>query len=500
MSQDHGQGRRVRVAVIGAGPGGLCVAKELLDAGIDDFVVLERCDGPGGTWRINTYPGCACDVQAALYSFSWAPKVDWSRPYPPQPEILAYFEAIADRYGILPYCRFGTEVTGATWDEETATWRIDSTGGAVVADVLVSAVGMFREPVPPDIEGIGTFEGATVHSSRWDAGHDITGERIAVIGSAASAVQLVPEITAAAGQVHLFQRTANWVLPKVDTPYSQEELERFRQHPEIIQAIRDEIYRHMDAGMTFSDPGALAEREAIGLAAIDVVEDPDVRARLRPTHPFGCKRPLFSNSYFAAFNRPNLELVTETIERITPTGVLTVDGIERRVDTIVLATGFTTTRFVSVIDVVGRGGRRIRDVWADGAQAYLGITTPGFPNLFMLYGPNTNNGSILTMIEAQVAHILAHLERMEREGIAWVDPRPEVCDAYNDEVQRAIASIAVWQADCTGYYRSRTGRIVTQWPMSMSEFARRTAVIDPRDFESAACPGAAVAAGTAGGE
>lgn len=475
----------MRVAIIGAGPGGLCMAKELIDAGIDDFVVLEKCDGPGGTWRINTYPGCACDVQAALYSFSWEPKADWSRPYPRQPEILAYFEAIADKYRILPRCRFDTEVTGATWDEATATWRVDSSDGTVVADVLVSAVGMFREPIPPDIEGIGAFEGTTIHSSRWDASHDVTGERIAVIGSAASAVQLVPEIAATAGQVHLFQRTANWVLPKLDTPYTDEELECFREHPEIVQAIRDEIYRHMDAGMTFSDPDALAEREVAGLAAIEVVEDPVVRDRLRPRHPFGCKRPLFSNAYYASFNRPNLELVTETIERITPTGVLTVDGVERRVDTIILATGFFTTRFVSVIDVVGRGGQHIGDVWADGAQAYLGVTTPGFPNLFMLYGPNTNNGSILTMIEAQVTHVLAHLKRMDEEGIGWVDPRPEVCDAYNDEIQRAIASVAVWQADCTGYYKSRTGRIVTQWPMSMSEFARRSAGVDPLAFESA---------------
>ena len=486
MGAQGGRRLKVGIAIVGAGPGGLCMAKELLDAGIDDFTLLEKSAGVGGTWYANRYPGCACDIQSAVYSFTWAMKPDWTRPYATQPEILAYLEGIAETHGILPHCRFGTEVVEATWDGATATWHLGTAAGEVVeAEVVVSAVGMFRDPVPPDIEGIDTFAGTLFHSADWDHDHDLAGESVGVIGSAASAVQLVPEIATVAGRVHLFQRTANWVLPKPDAPYTEEQLGHFRSHPEVVAAMRAEIFRHLDAGMTFGDPVALAEREAAGLAAIDVVEDPTVREALRPRHPFGCKRPLFSNDYYAAFNRDNLELVTDPITRITPDGVVTADGTTRRVDTIVLATGYTTTRYVSAINVTGRGGRRLADDWVDGPQAYLGIAVPGYPNLFMLYGPNTNNGSILTMIESQVHHIVQQVVRLRDEGLAWVDARPEPTAAYNDEVQRAIGGVAVWQADCHGYYKSRTGRIVTQWPFSMTEFARRTATVERDDFEAA---------------
>jgi len=484
MGTGAGGPRNVKVAIIGAGPGGLCMAKELKDAGCEDFVLLEKCDGVGGTWYINRYPGCACDVQSALYSFTWEIKPDWTRPYAPQPEILAYLEGIAEKYGVLPHCRFGTEVVGATWDELSATWHLETASGEVLeVDIVVSAIGMFKEPALPDIEGIDSFTGTMFHSSKWRGDHDLTGETVAVIGSAASAVQLVPEIATVAGQIHLFQRTANWVLPKPDTPYTEEELERLRIHPEIAAAMRAEIFRQMDAGMTFADPVALAEREAAGLGAIEAVDDPELRRKLRPEHPFGCKRPLFSNHYYEAFNRDNLELVTDSITAITQNAVASTDGIRREVDTIILATGYSTTKYVSAIDVVGRAGTRIADVWEDGAQAYLGIMTPGFPNLFMLYGPNTNNGSILTMIEFQVAHIIGHLERMRDERLAWVDVRPGPTAAYNDDVQQAIGGIKVWQADCHGYYKSRTGRIVTQWPFSMSEFGRRTETVAEDDFE-----------------
>ncbi|MGH9017811.1 MAG: flavin-containing monooxygenase [Acidimicrobiales bacterium] len=479
----RGARRSIRILIIGAGPGGICAAKELKEAGFNDVVLLEKTAGVGGTWNINRYPGCACDVQCHLYSFSFAIKPDWSRPYPPQAEILAYMEDLAATYGVLDHCRFGTEVVRAAWDDTTATWRLDLSDGDVVeADVLISALGMFKEPTPPVIDGLGGFTGTMFHSSRWRFDHDLTGRTVGVIGSAASAVQFVPEIAKTAGHVYLFQRTANWVLPKPDTPYTEEQLEEFRRDPGIVRRMRDEIYRSMDEGMTFSDPAVLAEREAIGLAAIDVVEDGDTRAKLRPDHPFGCKRPLFSNLYYQAFNRPNLELVTEPIDRVNPDGILTVDGVERRVDTLVLATGFTTTRYASAIDIVGRHGRTLAEAWSDGAHAYLGIVTAGFPNLFMIYGPNTNNGSILTMIESQVAHIVAQVERMAGESLAWVDVTSEAEAAYNHDVQQAIGGVAVWQAACNGYYRTPSGRVVTQWPFSMSEFRDRTAVVDTAAF------------------
>ncbi len=476
--------RHLRIAIIGAGPGGLCTGKRLLDEGFDDFVILERAGDVGGTWLRNTYPGCECDVPSALYSFSFDTKADWSKPYGTQPEILEYMRGIADKFGIRPHCRFGDGVRAARWDDVTARWTLTTESGHTVdADVVVSAVGMFGELSWPEIEGLDSFTGAMWHSAQWDWGHDIRGERVGVIGSAASAVQFVPEIVKTAGQVYLFQRTANWVLPKLDDEYTDEQLDAFRADPTPVLKFRALVEKNMNEGMTFSDPKMLAEREQAGLDAIAVVRDPEVRRKLTPTHPYGCKRPLFSNKYFPAFNEPNLELVTDRITRITESGIVTDDGTERTVDTIVVATGFSTTRYVSAIDLVGRDGRRIDTVWNDGPLAYLGITTSGFPNLFMLYGPNTNNGSILSMIELQVDHIVAHLHRLAADDIAWVDVKPEAMQRYNDEVQAAINGVRVWHHGCNGYYRAPSGRVVTQWPFSMIEYERRTATIDVDAFE-----------------
>jgi cation diffusion facilitator CzcD-associated flavoprotein CzcO len=478
--------RDLSIAIIGAGPGGLCAAIRLRQAGFEDFVILEKAGGLGGTWHHNRYPGCACDIPSHLYSFSFEPKCDWSRPYASQGEILAYLEHCAEKYGLLPYCRFGCGVRSATWDEGRARWTLRlETGEAVEADVVVSALGMFNELAWPEIPGLDDFAGTQFHSARWNWDHDLAGETVAVIGSAASAVQFVPEIAKRAGQVHLFQRTANWVMPKQDTPFTPKQLARFAEHPETVAAVRAEIFRGVDAGMTFSDPVALAEMEAQVLAAIEVVEDPALREKLRPRHPFGCKRPLLSNDYYAAFNRPNLELVTDAIERITGDSVVTADGRARRADTLILATGFATTKYLSAIEVVGRGGRRIDEAWSDGACAYLGITIAGFPNLFMIYGPNTNNGSILHMIESQVDYTVRQVQRIAAEGLAWIDVRPDVMERYNDDVQAAIGRVAVWQADCRGYYRSPSGRIVTQWPYSMSEFRERTSKPDADAYEVA---------------
>ena len=462
------------------------MGKRLRDEGFHDFVILERSDGVGGTWNFNRYPGCECDVPSALYSFSFAPKPDWSKPYGTQPEILAYMQDLAERFDLLAHCRFGCSVSAAVWDESAARWTLTLADGSTeTADVVVSAIGMFNGLTWPQIEGLDDFAGTVFHSGQWDWEHDLAGRRVAVIGSAASAVQFVPEIVGVAGQVHLFQRTANWVLPKADTPFTEEQLNAFRADPAPLLAFRAEVETNMNKGMTFAFPEVNAQREAIGRAAIDVVVDPEVRRKLQPDHPYGCKRPLASNTYYSSFNRPNLELVTDAIERITVDGVVTVDGIERSVDTIILATGYTASRYLTAIDVVGRDGVRISDAWSDGAQAHLGITTAGFPNLFMLYGPNTNNGSILTMIEHQVDHVLAHLRRMDVDDIRWIDVKPDVMRSYNDELQEAIAGVVVWQAGCPGYYRSASGRVVTQWPYSMIEFQTRTATIDPTAYESA---------------
>jgi len=476
----------LRIAILGAGPGGLCAAIRLREAGFREIVLLEKSAGVGGTWFHNRYPGCACDIPSHLYSFSFEVKRDWSRPYAPQAEILDYMQGIAEKYGVLPLCRFGCEVSGARWDDARAVWTVElASGETLEADVVVSALGMFNELAWPEIEGLDAFAGTRFHSARWRFDHDLTGRRVAVIGSAASAVQFVPEIAPLAGHLALYQRSANWVLPKQDDPFTEEQLAHLRSDPTAALAIRQEIFDRVDGGLTFDDPKALADYEASGLAALEVVNDPAVRAKLRPTHPWGCKRPLYSNDYYPTFNRPNVELVSEPIERIERTGVRTKDGVLREADTLILATGFSATKYLSAIDVRGRGGRRIDEAWSDGARAYLGVTTTGFPNLFMLYGPNTNNGSILTMIEAQAAYAVRHIEWIADEGLAWVDVREEPMERYNDELQRAIANVAVWQADCHGYYRTPAGRVVTQWPHTMTEFRERTEKPDTDVYEVA---------------
>ena len=486
--------RPLRVAIIGAGPGGLCMGIRLDAAGFRDFEILEKADGVGGTWYHNRYPGCACDVPSHLYSFSFEPKPDWSRPYATQPEILAYLEHCAAKYGLRPHCRFGDAVRRARWDEAAARWTLETASGrAIAADVVVSAVGMFNDVSVPDIPGLGDFAGTCFHSARWPRHHDVGGETVGVIGSAASAVQLVPEIVKRAGQVYLFQRTANWVAPKQDDPFTEQQLERFRRDPRVVQAVRRKIFESFGGPRAFEP--VRAEMVAACLAEIAKVEDPRVRARLVPDHPWGAKRPLFSNDYYWAFNRSNLDLVTDPIERITATGVVTADGRERRLDTLILATGFATTKFVSAIDVVGRGGLAIAEAWSDGAQAYKGVATAGFPNLFMLYGPNTNADSIITMIEYQVDHVLRQIQRIAGENLAWIDVKPEPMARYNEEIQRELEAIAMWRTGSSDYYRAPSGRIVTQWPRSMPALEQVLSGLDEEAYEVAefsseqACPG-----------
>jgi cation diffusion facilitator CzcD-associated flavoprotein CzcO len=349
---------------------------------------------------------------------------------------------------------------------------------------------MFNEIVIPDVPGLDSFAGTCFHSSHWSFDHDLSGQTLGVIGSAASAVQLVPEIAKRAGRVHLFQRSANWVAPKQDDPYTQKQLERFRNDPEFAPAVRKQIFASFGGPGIFE--GLRSDMEAACRASMAVVEDPALRARLLPDHPWGCKRPLLSNDYYPAFNRPNLELVTDPIERITPTGVVTRDGRERRLDTLILATGFAATKFLSAIDVSGRGGLAIADAWSEGAQAYKGVATAGFPNLFMLYGPNTNADSIITMIEYQADHVVRQIQRMATEDLAWIDVKPAAMAAWNAEIQRELAAIAPWQAGCSDYYRAPGGRIVTQWPRSMPAMERALSALDEEAYEVSArvesCP------------
>jgi cation diffusion facilitator CzcD-associated flavoprotein CzcO len=475
----------MRIAIIGAGAGGISTGYHLKQAGFEDFVILEKNAGVGGTWYRTHYPGLTCDIAAPLYSFSFEPNPEWSGLYPPQPELLAYFQRTAEKHGLLPHCRFGVAVEGAVWEEAAARWslRLDD-GETLEAEAVVSGVGMFGAPSFPAIEGLDGFEGTLFHSANWNHDHDLAGKTVGVIGSAASAVQFVPEIVKTAGRVHLFQRTANWVMPKDDTPYTPEQRATFRSDPAAVRAARDQVWNTIDPGGAGAFTVIHEAMEKACQEHMAVVEDPKVRAKLLPDHPWGCKRPLLSNHYYPAFNRPNLELVTTPIDRVTRDAIVTTDGASRPVDTIVLATGYETTKFASVVDFVGRGGVAISDAWSDGAIAYKGVMTVGFPNLFMLYGPNTNGDSLITTIEFEAEYAVRQVQRLADEGLRWIDVRPEAQTAYNETLQQAIAGVTPWQAGCSDYYRSPSGRIVTQWPGRMSEFRTLLETPDLDDYET----------------
>ena len=474
------------VVIIGAGSAGLCMGVQLKKAGIDDFVILEKGVGVGGTWYWNQYPGAECDVESHLYSFSFEQKLDWSRPFAGQKEILEYLNGIADKYDVRRHICFDTAVARLKWQHDAGRWHVATDDGRVFdAQIVISAIGMFNEIHWPDIPGIHDFTGNCWHSARWNNSHDLSGERVGVIGIAASGIQLAPEISPLVEQLYLFQRTANWVVPKPNAPYTDEQLDYYRQHPEAVQQSREEIYAVWNTLATFGDKQFLADMEQSGLERIAEVEDPATRRKLTPDYPFGCKRPLFSDLYYPMFNRDNVELVTETIERITANSIITIDGQRRELDTIICSTGFETTSYLTTLQVTGRDGVALTDAWSDGAQAYLGMSTAGFPNLFMLYGPNTNQGSLLFMLERQSEYVMRQLRRMDDEKLAWMDVRPEVMRAFNDQLQADIDKVDVWKADCGNdfYYRSASGRFVTQWPHSMDEFTARTSKANVEAYE-----------------
>ena len=429
---------RTRIAIIGAGPGGICTGIQLLKAGIKDFVILEKAAGIGGTWWHNRYPGAECDVPSHLYSFSFEPKKDWSRPYARQPEILEYMRHCVAKYELLPYIQLDKEVDAARWDDGSSTWKLSlNDGTAVESDILISGVGMFTELNYPDIAGVDEFQGTMFHTGAWKDGHDLTGERVAVIGSAASAVQMIPEIVDAVEHLSVYQRRPQWVLPKEDDAFSQEQLAEFIENDVAVPSRRAKIREGLEGFITFSNHDILTNAEDAGRKNLSVVEDRQIREKLTPSMAYGCRRPLASNLYYPVFNRPNVRLINRGVDRMSRDAVHA--GNESTVvDTVIFATGFQTTRYLSCIDVFGRNGISIHDAWQEGAQAYLGITTADFPNLFMLYGPNTNNGSILEMIEHQVAYILRQIRFMDKHELQWMALKSSKMAQYNATLQRDL--------------------------------------------------------------
>lgn len=474
-----------RVVIIGAGFGGLGAAVALRRKGIDDLVIIERADGVGGTWRQNIYPGAACDIQSHLYSFSFAPNRQWSRTYAYQPEILAYLEKVADDFDLRRHLKLGASVRCVRWNDECRHWTIELADGEIlVADVVVSAVGLFGAARYPDIEGFDDFTGHIMHTARWDATVDLSGKRVAVVGTGASGVQVIPELAGVAAQLTVFQRTPPWMVPKEDRPYSAEELMRFRRLPWAPLRQRWRLWKmqHDNTALTPGHPRLGAAQQLSENFLRKHVENDDLREALTPGYPFRCKRVLLGEKYYVALQHDHVELVTDPIDRITPSSVVTAGGRSVDVDAIVLATGFETSSYLSGLDVIGIGGQRLHDRWGQDPRAFLGVAVSGFPNFFMLYGPNTNQGanSIIYILEAGARLVASAVSRLARRG-GYVDVRPDVEHRFNEQVAADLEQ-TIWTS-CDSYYRSPTGRIVTQWPHSELDYARATWRLRRRDWQ-----------------
>jgi cation diffusion facilitator CzcD-associated flavoprotein CzcO len=480
-----------RIAVLGTGFGGLGMAIRLVQAGITSFTIFEKADGVGGTWRDNRYPGAECDVPSHLYSLSFAPKADWSRHYPEQPEILAYLEKCTDDWDLRPHIRFGTEIVSARFDDDAAVWHLEARSGeGFEADVVVCALGQLNRPATPDIPGLDDFEGTQFHSARWDPDHDLSGERVAVIGNGASAVQFVPRIAPAAGHLTIFQRSANWVLPKKNPPFAERTKQAFARFPGLDRLYRRFIYVTFEARFFWFRRNSRLARliEKAGNAYREAeVPDPELRAKLVPDYPIGCKRILAVSDYYSTLVRDDVDVIDTPIERVTADGIVTTDGDEHRVDTIILATGFDSTSFLAPVQIVGRDGQKLDEVWHDGAEAYLGLTVSGFPNLFMLYGPNTNLGhnSIVFMIECQIGYVLQCLHELVDRRLAYLDVRRPVTEAYNRAVQKRMHQ-TVWEAGCHSWYKTESGKVTNNWPTFTVEYWLATRHPRLSSFET--CP------------
>ena len=463
------------IAILGTGFGGLGMAIRLRQAGITTFTIYEKADGVGGTWRDNTYPGAECDVPSHLYSLSFAPKHDWSRHYPEQPEILAYLEDCVERWDLGPHLRLGTEIAAARFDDVADQWVLETTAGEDhVADILVCGLGQLNRPFVPEISGLAEFGGTVFHSARWDHGHDLDGDDVAVIGNGASAVQFVPRIAPVTEHLTIFQRSANWVMPKQNPPFSERTKALFARLPGLDRGYRASIYWRFEARFLMFRRASRFARvvEKAGKAYREKeVADPVLREQLTPDYPIGCKRILAVSDYYATLVRDDVDVVSEPIERITPGGIVTADGQERPVDTIILATGFESTDFLAPVEIVGRDGLKLDEVWHDGAEAYLGITVSGFPNLFMLYGPNTNLGhnSIVFMLERQISYVLQCVQEMVAGGHTSLNVRQSVMDSYNRAVQRRMHQ-TVWEAGCSSWYKNAAGKVTNNWPTFTVEY------------------------------
>ncbi|ERP91824.1 4-hydroxyacetophenone monooxygenase [Alcanivorax sp. P2S70] len=481
--------RRVKVAIVGGGFGGLCMAIKLREAGIDDFVILEKGDGLGGTWYHNSYPGAACDVQSHMYSFSFEANPDWSHRYSGQQEIHDYIQGVTDKHNIRQFTRFNAEVTGAHFDDQAALWTLNlADGSQLICQHWVLASGPLHVPSFPNFKGMENFKGKIIHSAQWDHDYDMSGKKVVSIGTGASAIQYVPHVAQEAGHLTVVQRTPPWIIPRDERAYSGMSKWLFRRVPALRQLHRLRLYLSNEARVLpiFNPRIARLAEPALKAFIHYQVKDKETARKLVPNYTLGCKRILISNAYYPTFNRDNVALVTEGVKEIREHSVVFSDGSEQQADCLVLGTGFVVDPriYMKDFEITGLPGRRLQDDWKDAAQAYLGTTVSGYPNMFQLVGPNTGLGhnSIIFMIESQVRYIMDAIGKLDARGDAWLDVKQEVQDRYNDKLQDELKG-TVWQnGGCTSWYQQADGRNTALWPHATFQFMARTWNVNMKDY------------------
>ena len=479
---------RPSILIIGTGFGGLGMAIKLKLAGFTNLTLLEKADRVGGTWRDNTYPGAACDVQSHFYSYSFEPKHDWSRKFGLQREILGYMQHCVEKYRLGDHIRFQAEVQEATFDDHSNQWTVTlANGEQLTADVLITATGQLNQPAWPKLDGLDRFQGKMFHSAQWDHDYDLTGKRVAVIGTGASAIQFVPEIAHKVEQLDLFQRSAAWVLPKPDRPFKRWEQTLFQKLPLWDRFYRYLIYwKNESRALAFTKFSGLLEYYAnqAKREARKRVSDPAKLKKIIPDYKIGCKRILISNDWYSAVDQSHVELVTTGIERVVEDGVVTTDGALHRLDTIILGTGFAASDFLSPIKITGRDGVSLNQAWATGSEAYKGIAVSGFPNLFMLYGPSTNlaHNSIVYMLESQVRYVLCCINILNATPGTAMDVKPDRLRAFSEGVQTKLKD-SVWESGCHSWYLDSDGKNTVNWPGFTFTYRKATREVNPDDYE-----------------
>lgn len=485
MASGNGAGRSI--AIVGGGLGGVGAAAMLRRAGYHDFTVFEKGERLGGVWNFNTYPGLTCDIPSHLYELSFAPNHGWSRRFSPGPEIQAYVEDVARRYGVAERARLGTEVKRASFDEDRGRWRLETGDGEHEADILVAACGQLSVPKMPEIPGLDSFSGPSFHTASWRHDVDLTGKRVAIVGTGCTSIQVVPSIQPQVAQLDVYQRSPGWTLPKMDFAYKPRTQRLFERFPLLQRLDRRATFAFMEfatTGMTRRRWMLAPLRAAARRQIRSQVKDPALRRKVTPTDEVGCKRVMLTDDWYPALGQTNVELITDRIAEVTPSGLVTDAGDERPADVLILATGFETHGFVAPMEITGREGSTLTEAWGGLPRAYLGITVPGFPNLFLLYGPNTNGGagSVIDVHQAAMAHVIDALGALDQAGARAIEVQPAAADEFDRELRQALSN-TVWEAGCANWYVDENGNNPNQWPWTWSTYYRRTARIDPSAYE-----------------